>query len=156
MTGEGRLDWRRCAGPVGVLERQLAGMAPAHAGVAHTRQASCGAPADRNARPQVSRGTLAVAHNGEVTHHRVARAMLEAKGYAFESDTDTEVIAHVVHDFRQKRRDLLQAVRQAVAALDGRYAIAVMAAAEPGQVIAMTRAGAPPTFRPPVRPARGA
>jgi glutamine---fructose-6-phosphate transaminase (isomerizing) len=139
---EGRLDWRRCAGPVSALERRLAGLSLAHAGIAHTRQATRGPASERNAHPQVSHGTLAVAHNGDVTNYRVTRAMLEAKGYGFESDTDTEVIAHLIHDFHKKRRGLLHAVRQATAALDGRYAIAVVAAAEPDCLV-VARHGSP-------------
>ena len=132
---EGRLDWRRCAGRVAELERRLGGVALAHAGIAHTRHATRGEPADHNAHPQVSHGIIAVAHNGDVTNYRVVRAMLEAKGYDFESDTDTEVIAHLIHDFHKKQRGLLRAVRQAIAVLDGRYAIAVVAAAEAGGLV---------------------
>lgn len=132
---EGRLDWRRCAGPVSELERRLAGISLAHAGIAHTRRATRGEAIERNAHPQVSHGIVAVAHNGDITNYRVARAMLEAKGYAFESDTDTEVAAHLVHDFHKKRRGLLNAVRDAIAVLDGRYALAVVAAAEPDSLV---------------------
>lgn len=132
---EGRLDWRRCVGSISQLERRLAGIGPAHAGIAHTRYATVGPPAERNAHPQVSNGTVAVAHNGDVSNYRVVRSMLEAKGYEFNSDTDTEVIAHLIHDFHKKRRGLLLAVRDATQVLHGRYAGAVVAAAEPYPVL---------------------
>lgn len=133
---EGRLDWRRCVGSIRELEGRLAGVARAHAGIAHTRHATVGPPAERNAHPQVSHGTVAVAQNGDISNYRVVRSMLEAKGYEFHSDTDAEVIAHLVHDFHKKRRGLLHAVRDATHILHGRYAVAVAAAAEPDLVVA--------------------
>jgi glucosamine--fructose-6-phosphate aminotransferase (isomerizing) len=109
-------------------------------GVAHTRWATHGAPAAQNAHPIVSRGEIAVVHNGIVENHEVLRAELQALGYHFESETDTEVIAHLVHSLYEG--DLLQAVRLAVKRLHGSYAVAIVAKNEPGNIVG-ARAGSP-------------
>jgi glucosamine--fructose-6-phosphate aminotransferase (isomerizing) len=132
---EGRLDWRRSIGPVSELERRLHGVALSHAGFANTRGPPDGVPVERDAPPQVSHGTVAAAHCGEITNARVARAMLEAKGYDFATQTDSEVIAHLVHDVHKKQRGLLNAMRELLQTLDGRYAIAAVAAAEPDRLV---------------------
>src|SRR5688572_31755404 len=82
-------------------------------GIAHTRWATHGAPATENAHPIVSRGEVAVVHNGIIENHEALRAALQARGYAFLSETDTEVVAHLVHSLY--RGDLLAAVQSAVA-----------------------------------------
>ena len=112
----------------------------AETGIAHTRWATHGAPATRNAHPLASRDEIAVVHNGIIENHDELRAELKAAGYAFESETDTEVIAHLVH--RHYAGDLFEAVRAASARLVGAYAIAVVARAEP-QVLVGARAGSP-------------
>ena len=109
-------------------------------GLAHTRWATHGAPLTENAHPIVSRGEIAVVHNGIIENHDELRAELQHKGYRFESQTDTEVIAHLVHSMYQ--RDLLDAVRRAAKRLVGAYAIAVVAKSEPGMVVG-ARAGSP-------------
>src|SRR5574341_731857 len=109
-------------------------------GIAHTRWATHGAPATENAHPLVSRGEIAVVHNGIIENHDELRAELKAKDYRFESQTDTEVIAHLVHSLY--RGDLLDAVRQATRRLKGAYAIAVVAKSDPGTVVG-ARAGSP-------------
>jgi glucosamine--fructose-6-phosphate aminotransferase (isomerizing) len=109
-------------------------------GLAHTRWATHGAPATENAHPLVSRGEIAVVHNGIIENHDELRAELKGKGYQFESQTDTEVIAHLVHSLYQG--DLLDAVRRAAARLKGAYAIAVVSKKEPGTVVG-ARAGSP-------------
>ena len=109
-------------------------------GVAHTRWATHGAPATENAHPLVSRGEIAVVHNGIIENHDELRAELKGKGYQFESETDTEVIAHLVHSLYQG--DLLDAVRRAAALLKGAYAIAVVSKKDPGTVVG-ARAGSP-------------
>ncbi len=109
-------------------------------GVAHTRWATHGAPATENAHPIVSRDEVAVVHNGIIENHDELRAGLQAKGYRFASQTDTEVIAHLVHSLYQG--DLLDAVRRAVRELKGAYAIAVVSKKEPGTVVG-ARAGSP-------------
>jgi len=109
-------------------------------GIAHTRWATHGAPATENAHPIVSRGEIAVVHNGIIENHDELRAELQAQGYRFESQTDTEVIAHLVHSL--STGDLADAVRRAAARLKGAYAIAVVSRNDPGTVVG-ARAGSP-------------
>src|SRR5687767_7652253 len=109
-------------------------------GIAHTRWATHGAPATENAHPLVSRGEIAVVHNGIIENHDELRAELQAKGYRFESQTDTEVIAHLVHSLSDG--DLADAVRRAAGRLKGAYAIAVVSKKNPGKVVG-ARAGSP-------------
>jgi glucosamine--fructose-6-phosphate aminotransferase (isomerizing) len=112
----------------------------AQTGIAHTRWATHGAPATHNAHPMLSRGEIALVHNGIIENYEELRAELIAQGYAFESQTDTEVVAHLVHSFY--RNDLFEAVRKAVKRLAGAYAIAVVSAREPHRVVG-ARAGSP-------------
>jgi glutamine---fructose-6-phosphate transaminase (isomerizing) len=109
-------------------------------GIAHTRWATHGAPATENAHPIVSRGEIAVVHNGIIENHEELRAALQKRGYRFESQTDTEVIAHLVHSLY--RGSLLEAVHAAVRELKGAYAIAVVSKNEPHTVVG-ARAGSP-------------
>jgi glutamine---fructose-6-phosphate transaminase (isomerizing) len=109
-------------------------------GIAHTRWATHGAPATENAHPIVSRGEVAVVHNGIIENHEELRAALEKQGYRFESQTDTEVIAHLVHSLY--RGSLLEAVHAAVKQLKGAYAIAVVSKREPHNIVG-ARAGSP-------------
>jgi len=102
-------------------------------GIAHTRWATHGAPAAENAHPLLSRGEIALVHNGIIENHEELRAELVKKGYKFEGQTDTEVVAHLVHSLYQG--DLLAAVQKAVKRLTGAYAIAVVAKREPGRVV---------------------
>jgi glutamine---fructose-6-phosphate transaminase (isomerizing) len=129
----------RTVSRVSDLTAKLSGVA-ALTGVAHTRWATHGAPATQNAHPIVSRGAIAVVHNGIIENHEELRAELQAQGYRFESQTDTEVIAHLVHSLYDG--DLLRAVGSAVRRLQGAYAIAVVAKGEPGTVVG-ARAGSP-------------
>jgi glutamine---fructose-6-phosphate transaminase (isomerizing) len=109
-------------------------------GVAHTRWATHGAPATENAHPIVSRDEIALVHNGIIENHEELRRELHAQGYRFEGQTDTEVLAHLIHSLY--RGDLLAAVRAALPRLQGAYAIAVVARSEPGVVVG-ARAGSP-------------
>lgn len=109
-------------------------------GIAHTRWATHGAPEVCNAHPHVSRNHIALVHNGIIENHEEIRRELQAKGYEFTSQTDTEVIAHLIND--NDEGDLLKAVMAAVKRLRGSYAIAVIATDEPGRVIA-ARQGSP-------------
>ena len=114
-------------------------------GIAHTRWATHGAPVTRNAHPHFSgpgqeTPTIALVHNGIIENHEELRAELQAVGYLFESQTDTEVIAHLVHHLYHG--DLLEAVQQAVTRLKGAYAIAVFCRDEPHRIVA-ARYGSP-------------
>ncbi len=110
-------------------------------GIAHTRWATHGAPCERNAHPHIS-GGLAVVHNGIIENFEPLREELTAAGYAFVSDTDTEVIAHLVESLLKSEPDLLHAVCRAVQRLKGAYAIAVVRESEPHRVV-VAREGAP-------------
>ena len=109
-------------------------------GIAHTRWATHGAPAQENAHPIVSRDEIALVHNGIIENHDELRAALVKQGYAFQGQTDTEVVAHLVHSLYAG--DLVKAVQAAVARLKGAYAIAVVAKSEPGRVVG-ARSGSP-------------
>ena len=109
-------------------------------GIAHTRWATHGAPEVCNAHPHISRNRIALVHNGIIENHEEIRRELQAKGYEFTSQTDTEVVAHLIND--NDDGDLLKAVMTAVTRLRGSYAIAVIAADEPDRVIA-ARQGSP-------------
>ncbi len=108
------------------------------AGMGHTRWATHGEPSERNAHPQTS-GPVSVVHNGIVENYPELKEELSAAGYEFVSDTDTEVIAHLVHDFSKKGETLLGAVRKTFARIEGSYAVAVMSDEEPGKIVATRR-----------------
>ncbi|MFZ5656343.1 MAG: glutamine--fructose-6-phosphate transaminase (isomerizing) [Pseudomonadota bacterium] len=114
----------------------------ARLGIGHTRWATHGGVSETNAHPHISFGELAVVHNGIIENHEQQRDRLRAEGYVFESQTDTEVIAHLVHHYQAQGQDLLAAVQSAVAELHGAYAIAVVSRREPGRLIA-ARMGCP-------------
>ena len=111
-------------------------------GIAHTRWATHGIPSETNAHPLLSHDRIGIVHNGIIENHRPLRARLEAAGYRFESATDTEVIAHLVHFHLQCRQDLLAAVRATVDELEGAYAIGVLYRGEPDRIIG-ARFGSP-------------
>ncbi|HEX4781803.1 MAG TPA: glutamine--fructose-6-phosphate transaminase (isomerizing) [Usitatibacter sp.] len=111
-------------------------------GIAHTRWATHGGVTEPNAHPHVSRDEIAVVHNGIIENHEEQRARLKGLGYAFESQTDTEVVAHLIHHYFQERRDLLDATRRAVADLRGAYALGVVALADP-ETMTGARMGCP-------------
>ena len=111
-------------------------------GIGHTRWATHGGVTEGNAHPHISHGDLALVHNGIIENHEAQREKLTALGYAFESQTDTEVIAHLIHHHRAQGLDLLQAVQKAATELHGAYAIAVIDKRDPQRMIA-ARAGCP-------------
>jgi len=113
-------------------------------GIAHTRWATHGAPLARNAHPIFSSGEIALVHNGIIENHEALREALCARGYEFESQTDTEVIAHLVHHclHRDGGGDLCKSVQLALAQLHGAYAIAVFMRDQPDLVIG-ARSGSP-------------
>ncbi len=109
-------------------------------GISHTRWATHGAPTSANAHPHISSGEIAVVHNGIIENFEPLRTRLQQQGYAFVTQTDTEVIAHLIH--AHYNGDLLAAVTKAVAEFHGAYAIAAMTTREPGRVVG-ARAGSP-------------
>src|SRR5687767_1943753 len=139
LVDKGTIDLVRTVSRVNDLASK-AKNTKASTGIAHTRWATHGAPATENAHPLVSRGEIAVVHNGIIENHDELRSELQGQGYRFESQTDTEVIAHLVHSLNHG--DLLDAVRRAAARLKGAYAIAVVSKKNPGTVVG-ARAGSP-------------
>jgi glucosamine--fructose-6-phosphate aminotransferase (isomerizing) len=138
----GGLKRIRSKGRVAELEKlAVASGLGGNLGIAHTRWATHGVPSERNAHPHVSSG-VSVVHNGIIENHEALRARLSSQGYSFTSDTDTEVIAHLVHLHLRGGAKLFEAVREAMAELRGAYAIAVICEAEP-DVLVVARAGAP-------------
>jgi glucosamine--fructose-6-phosphate aminotransferase (isomerizing) len=143
MQQDGALKRLRTEGKVKDLVALLAETPlPGNCGIAHTRWATHGVPNTTNAHPHVSDGTIALVHNGIIENHDTLRQELQDAGYPFSSDTDTEVMVHLVHQLVSEGNNLFGAVRKAVKRLQGAYAIAVVSASEPG-VIVGARAGSP-------------
>ena len=111
-------------------------------GIAHTRWATHGGVTEPNAHPHVSMNEIAVVHNGIVENHEEQRARLKGLGYKFESQTDTEVVAHLIHHYFKSTRDLFEATRKAAADLRGAYALGVVALADP-ETMTGARMGCP-------------
>ena len=111
-------------------------------GVAHTRWATHGAPTEANAHPHMSSENIAVVHNGIIENHEALRQSLTASGYSFTSETDTEVVAHLIHRHLQQTDDLAQAVKLTTEELRGAYALAVIDKNHPEVMIA-AREGSP-------------
>ena len=126
---DGSIDRLRTRGKVRDLEALLE-QTPlsGRCGIAHTRWATHGVPNTVNAHPHVSGETIALVHNGIIENHDDLRAELQHAGYVFESDTDTEVMVHLIHSLVAEGHDLFAAVRQAVTRLRGAFAIAVLSA----------------------------
>jgi glutamine---fructose-6-phosphate transaminase (isomerizing) len=113
-----------------------------HVGIGHTRWATHGGVTELNAHPHISSGELALVHNGIIENHEQQRDRLRALGYVFESQTDTEVIGHLIHHYLKTEGDLLRATQRAVKDLQGAYAIAVVSKLDPERLIA-ARMGCP-------------
>ena len=106
-------------------------------GVGHTRWATHGEPNDINAHPQVSQsGLFAVVHNGIIENYALLRAQLTAKGYAFRSETDTEVVAQLLDYYYAASRDVFEAVNSMLSAVEGAYALGIVCADAPDRLIA--------------------
>ncbi len=120
-----------------IIEQQTQGVT----GIAHTRWATHGVPSEDNAHPHASNEVIAVVHNGIIENHDKLRKKLQGLGYVFTSQTDTEVVAHLVHHHANSK-DLLQAVRATIAELEGAYALGIISASEPNRIIG-ARKGSP-------------
>lgn len=139
----GGLQRERSTGRVVELEARVnAAHLEANLGIAHTRWATHGAPSVRNAHPHQSRDGIAVVHNGIIENHEALRGRLISQGYEFESETDTEVIAHLLHSCWIKSRNLGTALRETLAQLEGAYAIAAICESEPHRLVG-ARLGSP-------------
>ena len=142
FTNAGKLERVRRPGKVSELDQALAGEPlVGRLGIAHTRWATHGAPCERNAHPHFS-GDLAVVHNGIIENHEVLREQLKSLGYVFTSDTDTEVIAHLLNHKLKDHSDLTTALKATVKELHGAYGLAVVSASQPDRVVA-ARSGSP-------------
>ena len=134
---QGRLVRFRAKGKLANLEAvvdEYIGVASS-TGIGHTRWATHGAPTESNAHPHTDcTGDLVVVHNGIIENYSALKSELTAKGHVFTSETDTEVLAHLIEDYLQN--DLVAAVRQALAKVEGSYAIAVLWAREPELLVA--------------------
>ena len=142
-NGTAEIARRRTVGRVAELAHNLA-ETPIHGatGIAHTRWATHGPPAVENAHPHLSRGRIGLVHNGIIENFEELREELEACGYAFESRTDSEVVAHLVDHLLEEEADLFKAVAAAVQRLEGAYALGVIAKDDPHRIVA-ARAGSP-------------
>src|SRR3990172_6283756 len=140
LNGGRGLERVRAVGKVAALEKSVQRVKlTGTTGIAHTRWATHGAPNEANAHPHTSHDAVAVVHNGIIENHEVLRARLKKLGYRFASQTDTEVIAPLVHHHLEKQHDLLKAVRAALGELEGAYALAVVSVDEPGRLVAARR-----------------
>lgn len=129
---------RKLKGALKVLEECIAKeVIKGSLGIGHTRWATHGEPSDVNAHPQTNiSGTIAVVHNGIIENYAKLKAWLQSEGVVFQSQTDTEVIAHLVNYFYEQRSDIFQAVRQALHKLEGSYALGVLCKDFPDRLIA--------------------
>ena len=143
LNDQGLLQRSRRVGKVAELQNALT-LEPlaGRLGIAHTRWATHGAPSERNAHPHFSGEALAVVHNGIIENHDALRERLQALGYVFSSDTDTEVIVHLLEHKLQSLDDLADALKAAVAELHGAYGLAVISAKQPDRLLA-ARSGSP-------------
>ena len=136
-----KLRIRKRAGKVGELWDELPEDVMLRAGIAHTRWATHGPPTDINAHPHTDGPErIALVHNGVIDNFRSLKADLESRGHVFRSDTDTEVLAHLISEHCNGK--LEDAVRKALRLVEGTYGIAVMSADEPGKIVA-ARQGSP-------------
>ncbi|WP_286973547.1 glutamine--fructose-6-phosphate transaminase (isomerizing) [Pseudomonas sp.] len=143
INDAGVLDRRRRVGKVSELDAALAAdPLPGRVGIAHTRWATHGAPSERNAHPHFSGNQLAVVHNGIIENHEALREELKGFGYTFSSDTDTEVIVHLLDHTLKTQPDLAAALKIAVKQLHGAYGLAVISAKQPDRILA-ARSGSP-------------
>lgn len=132
----GAIEVRKTEGRLSKLEAQLNGEGPrGSVGIGHTRWATHGRPSDVNAHPHSDcRGELAVVHNGIIENYLALREWLEPRGHVFSSETDTEVLPHLIEEYY--RGDLVKAVRTALAKARGSFAIAVISRLEPDKIVA--------------------
>ncbi|MEY8203606.1 MAG: glutamine--fructose-6-phosphate transaminase (isomerizing) [Bermanella sp.] len=143
LNDAGHIDRCRRMGKVielenGIKERPFAG----NMGIAHTRWATHGKPSEENAHPHMSSERLVIVHNGIIENHEQLRRELQGDGYQFASQTDTEVIVHLLHKNLQKISSLTDAVKETIQSLEGAYALGVISADHPGILVA-ARQGSP-------------
>src|SRR5881409_2351889 len=137
----GGLEIFRAPGRIAALEREIGSKLPeGTTAIAHTRWATHGAPNTINAHPHVDcGGTLAVVHNGIIENAGALRQALTARGHVFRSQTDTEVLSHLIEETHTKGAPLVDATAEALRQVKGAYGIAVISSREPGTIVAARR-----------------
>jgi len=143
VSPDHKLSLRRTVGKVAELQQKIASQPlEGYIGVAHTRWATHGGVTEANAHPHISGNRVAVIHNGIIENFQPIKDEMLAKGYVFDSETDTEVAAHLVHDFLKQGLDLVDAVGAAVKRFEGAYALLVVDAEDPDRIV-VTRVASP-------------
>jgi len=143
LLGDQKLQMTKCSGKVSALKAaQERNKITGNLGIAHTRWATHGAANSVNAHPHLSHERIAIVHNGIIENHQALKKELEAKHYVFTSDTDSEVLAHLIHCCLKTEPDLLKAVQQVVTCLEGSYAFVVLDREHADRLIAV-RQGSP-------------
>jgi len=133
-TGKSALVRERSVGKVAALAEALHQAHAGQLGIAHTRWATHGRPSESNAHPHVSTDRIAVVHNGIIENYQQIKQALESDGYAFNSETDTEIIGHLIHHQLEKAGDTREAIRAAVGQLEGSYSLAILDARHPDRL----------------------
>ncbi|MEN8264639.1 MAG: glutamine--fructose-6-phosphate transaminase (isomerizing), partial [Nitrospirota bacterium] len=137
FLNDGKLSVRRCAGKIRDLEKAIRGeRLKSVVGVGHTRWATHGKPTEENAHPHRA-GGIVVVHNGIIENYYELREKLKKKGHVFTSETDTEVICHLIYSYSKKGLDIEEATKKALTHVEGAYAIGVMSEAEPDKMLAV-------------------
>ncbi|AZZ99918.1 MULTISPECIES: glutamine--fructose-6-phosphate transaminase (isomerizing) [Pseudoalteromonas] len=143
LSEAGTLNTVKAVGKVANLEAAVAESGVSgHTGIAHTRWATHGGVTEVNAHPHISNNEIALVHNGIIENHESLRAVLKDDGYTFLSDTDTEVMVHLIHQLRQQHDSLLDSVKAAVKQLEGAYGTVVFDKANDNEII-VARSGSP-------------
>src|SRR5690554_191979 len=143
INGKPEVQRAREVGKVAALADAIsANPLAGHLGIAHTRWATHGAPSQVNAHPHMSGERLAIVHNGIIENYQELRDQLRGEGYDFTSQTDTEVVAHLIEKYYRTEQDLFRAVSAAIGQLRGAYALAVLHADEPDRLV-VCREGSP-------------
>lgn len=145
LSQEGKLSLYKCRGKVSELEKYCESKnIISSTGIAHTRWATHGEPNDQNAHPHISEdGSIALIHNGIVENYLVLKQELMNRGYQFKSDTDTEVLVHLIQDiYLNEKVSMAEAVRQALNGVIGTYALAILSSDNPSELI-VAKKGSP-------------
>lgn len=134
-----RIDVRRCAGKIRELETFLTTQnLESSVGVGHTRWATHGEPSEKNAHPHKAKGVVVV-HNGIIENYLELKTKLKKKGHRFTSDTDTEVICHLISSYVRKGHDILKATRESLKHLKGAYSLGIISEEEPDKIVAVKK-----------------
>ena len=138
---DGQLKLSKYKGRLSVLSKHLEeDPHPGHVGIGHTRWATHGQQSDVNSHPHINESnSLAVIHNGIIENYRALKKELTDEGYVFKSQTDTEVVVHMIDKYLKKTGDILSAVNMAVSRLRGAYALGIISKAEPDKIIAVRK-----------------